>query len=64
MPNLNIEQPIYTNGRFSVLPLVSFLVICKEGRKLQTFSVEEIDEAVQTVDDMAKSEGEFSHVSM
>ena len=56
------SQVIYANGRYRVVPLVTLLVVEIEGRRLQTFGVEEIDLAVRTVDEMAESEGCYAAV--
>jgi hypothetical protein len=60
----NFTQTIYSNGRFSVVPLVTLLCLEVEGRRLQTFAIEEIEQAVAEVDRMAESDGLFAQVSM
>ena len=59
-----MQQIIYANGRYRVVPLVTLLALEVEGRRLQTFGVEEIERAVAEVDLMAESDGVMSHVSM
>jgi hypothetical protein len=44
--------------------LVVGFVVEVEGRRLQTFDCDEIEEAVQTVDEMALADGERGHVSL
>ena len=63
MPKLT-NQIIYANGRYRVVPLVTLLSVEIEGRKLQTFGVDEIETAVETVDRLAEGDGVFAHVGM
>ena len=63
MPNFKM-QVIYSNGKYRVVPLVTLLCVEVEGRRLQTFSVEEIEQAVATVDHLAEGDGHFAHASM
>ena len=63
MPKLT-NQIIYANGRYRIVPLVTLLSVEVDGRKLQTFEVEEIENAVSEVDRLAESDGCFAHASM
>jgi hypothetical protein len=63
MPKLT-NQIIYSNGRFRVVPLVTLLRVEVDGRALQTFDVDQIEEAVATVDQLAEGDGVFVHASM
>lgn len=63
MPKLT-NQIIYANGRYRVVPLVTLLRVEVEGRTLQTFDVDEIEQAVATVDQLAEGDGVFCHVGM
>lgn len=59
-----IIQTIYKNGRYRIVPLTVALAVEVDGRRLQTFDVDQIDLAVQTVDEMAETDGCLAHVSM
>jgi hypothetical protein len=64
MPNNLTNQIIYANGRYRVVPLVTLLQVQVGGRALQTFGVDEIEDAVATVDRLAEGDGVFCHASM
>ena len=56
-------QVIYSNGRFRVMPYVTHLMIEVEGRVVQTFDPQEIEQAVAEVDRMAEGDGLYAHAS-
>ena len=55
-------QPIYANGGYRVMPLVSRVrVETRDGRAIGTYTVEQIEDAVAEVDEMAQRDGERVH---
>jgi hypothetical protein len=53
-------NPIYRNGRFQVVPLIRLINIVEggSGKVLDTYRVEEIEEAVRMCDEMAERQEE------
>lgn len=51
-------NPIYRNGRFQVVPLVQFVAIVEGNKRLDVYRVEDVEEAVQTCDEMAERQEE------
>lgn len=48
-----VAMQVYARGGYKVLPLVAgFIVINKDGRKLSTHLVEDVDGAVEFVDEL------------
>lgn len=52
-----IIQTIYKRGRYRVVPLVTLLAVEVDGRRLGMYDVEEVDKAVQDVDELALRDG-------
>ena len=58
------EQTIYQNGRYKVVPLtVGYIVKGRQGQTLFRYAPEEIEDAVQTVDEMAIADGVYEAVA-
>lgn len=55
-------QPIYANGGYRVMPLVSRVrVETRDGQFIGAYPVEQIEDAVAEVDEMAQRDGERVH---
>lgn len=58
-----MDFPIYQNGRYKIVPL-TLKVIVKDGDKpIQTFNINDIESAIETVDDMAYRDGVRDHIA-
>jgi len=58
-----MTQPIYQNGGYMVMPLVRQVTIeNREGRRVSgPYPIEQIEDAVQTCDELAQRDGAFGH---
>ena len=46
--------PIYTNGSVQVVPHITLIKIVVGGRVLDTYTVDQLEEAIRTADEMAE----------
>lgn len=51
---MNQYPAIYKNGKVQVIPLYTVVRIVIEGRVLDTYKVEDLEEAIRTADEIAQ----------